>query len=247
MNSNKLKIEIWSDLVCPFCYIGKRELENALESLEKTQAVEIEWKSFELMPDLPDNYDKSSYQFFAEKYGTSLAQAKMAHLQVAQRAKSLGLDYQFDKTQLVKTQKAHQFLHFAKTKNKQTQAKERLFQAFFTEGKKLDAEHTLIALGKELGFEPTEIETIFKQKLYLKEIENDIEEARKIGVRGVPFFVFEGKYAVSGAQPKEAFVSVLQKTFEMLAKKSNDMAAAQTEGKTDTTGQAACRVGDDCL
>lgn len=210
----KMKIEIWSDVVCPFCYIGKREFEKALGQFADTNFVQIEWKSFQLMPDMPTNYDKSSYQYFADKYGTSMKEAKEAHESVTNRASTLGLNYQFDIAKPANTLKAHQLIHFAKLHGKQDEAEEILFRSYFTEGKNLNDIATLLEIAQTIGLDTAELKPLLENDALKEAVQKDIVEAQNIGVRGVPFFVFDRKYAVSGAQASDAFLQTLEKAFE---------------------------------
>ncbi len=208
-----MKIEIWSDIVCPFCYIGKREFENALSQFSDADNVEIEWKSFQLAPDMPSNNNQSAYDYFAEKYSVSKDESIKAHNQVAARAKGLGLDYNFEKAITVNTAKAHQFIHFAKEHGKQDEAKEMLFKSYFTDGKNLDDLETLLELAKKLSLNQEALKKALIDEKFKDAINADINEGRKLGVRGVPFFVFDRKYAISGAQESQAFLETLEKTF----------------------------------
>lgn len=205
-----MKIEIWSDIMCPFCYIGKRQLEAALEQFPNND-FEIEWKSFQLDPTITPQSGKDVYTFLAERKGMSLEQSKEMHKGVAERAKSVGLDYNFDKTVISNSLEAHRIIQLAKTKKLGDQMEEIFFKAYFTEGRDLNDGPTLIELAEKAGLNKNDvIEVLESDHLYLKEVQNDISEAQQIGVQGVPFFVFDRKYAVSGAQPVEAFVQTIQ-------------------------------------
>lgn len=205
-----MKIEIWSDIMCPFCYIGKRQLEAALEQFPNND-FEIEWKSFQLDPTITPQSGKDVYTFLAERKGMSLEQSKEMHKGVAERAKSVGLDYNFDKTVISNSLEAHRIIQLAKTKKLGDQMEEIFFKAYFTEGRDLNDGPTLIELAEKAGLNKNDvIEVLESDHLYLKEVQNDITEAQQIGVQGVPFFVFDRKYAVSGAQPVEAFVQTIQ-------------------------------------
>lgn len=208
-----MKIEIWSDVVCPFCYIGKRELEKALAQFPDREKIEIEWKSFELAPDVEYDPKKSVYQYLAEKYGYSLEQSKASHDQLAARAKGLGLEYNFDKAVMANTMLAHQLLHFAKEQGKQNEAEELLFRAYFTEGKNLEDIPTLVKIGVTLGFDAAALKSALENGDYVNQVNLDIAESRQIGVRGVPFFLFDGKYVVSGAQEHDTFLGALEQSF----------------------------------
>ncbi|MFD1604320.1 DsbA family protein [Flavobacterium artemisiae] len=205
-----MKIEIWSDIMCPFCYIGKRQLESALASFPDSD-FEIEWKSFQLDPTITSQPDQDVYTFLAERKGMSIEQSKEMHKGVAERAKSVGLDYNFDKAVISNSLNAHRIIQLAKTKNLGDQMEEIFFKAYFTDGEDLNNGLTLIKLGIDAGLAENEIrEVLESDNLFIKEVESDIKEAGEIGVQGVPFFVFDRKYAVSGAQPVEAFVKTIE-------------------------------------
>lgn len=210
----KMKIEIWSDVMCPFCYIGKRHLEEALKEFEERDQIEIAWKSFQLNPDLPEQADpeKNVYQHLAEAKGISYEQSVQMHQNVVEMAKNAGLDYNFDKAVVANSFKSHRLLQIAKTKGLGDALEERLFSAYFTEGKDTSSDSVLIELGKEIGLSEAEVNEALTNHTYADLVKDDIQESRQIGVTGVPFFVFDRKYAVSGAQPPEVFSQVLEKS-----------------------------------
>src|SRR5690554_643819 len=148
---NKMKVEIWSDVMCPFCYIGKRNLEKALSQFSDKEHIEVIWKSYLLDPNAPETNDKSYAQYLVEHKGMSREQVDGMLAQLTQTAKQAGLDYDFDKAQLVSSNKAHQVIQMAKTKNLGDQAEEIMFKAFFTEGKNIADKSSLIAIGEEIG------------------------------------------------------------------------------------------------
>ncbi|OXA75678.1 protein disulfide-isomerase [Flavobacterium aquidurense] len=206
-----MKIEIWSDIMCPFCYIGKRQLETALEAFPGND-FEIEWKSFQLDPTITSQSGKDVYTFLAERKGISVEQSKEMHKGVVERAKSVGLDYHFDKAIISNSLTAHRIIHLAKAKKLGDEMEEIFFKAYFTNGKDLNDSQTLIELGIQAGLDSNEVkEVVENENLYLSDVKGDIKEAQEIGVQGVPFFVFDRKYAVSGAQPVEAFVNTIKK------------------------------------
>lgn len=209
-----MKIEIWSDIMCPFCYIGKRQLETALEQFPN-QEIEIEWKSFQLDPTITPQSGKDVYTFLAERKGMSIEQSKEMHKGVAERAKSVGLDYDFDKAVISNSLTAHRIIQLAKTKKLGDEMEEIFFKAYFTEGRDLNDGPTLIELAEKAGLNKNEIlEVLQSEDLFLNEVQSDITEAQQIGVQGVPFFVFDRKYAVSGAQPVEAFVNTIKEVLK---------------------------------
>jgi predicted DsbA family dithiol-disulfide isomerase len=209
-----MKIEIWSDIMCPFCYIGKRQLESALTAFPNDE-FEIEWKSFQLDPTITPQSGKDVYTFLAERKGMSLEQSIEMHKGVVERAKSVGLDYHFDKAIISNSLTAHRIIQLAKTKKLGDEMEEIFFKAYFTEGRDLNDAATLIELGVKAGLDTNEIqEVVENQDLFLKDVKFDISEAQEIGVQGVPFFVFDRKYAVSGAQPVEAFVNTIKEVLK---------------------------------
>lgn len=209
-----MKVEIWSDVVCPFCYIGKRKFEKALDAFSNKEQVEVVWRSFQLDPTTKSNPDKSVIASLAEKKGLTLEQSEQMHAQVTAMAKEVGLDYQMDKSVIANTFDAHRLSHLAAIQGLQDKLEERLFSAYFTEGKDIGNKDTLVALAKEVGLDDTDVKNMLQTNAYSDKVQADILEAQQVGVRGVPFFVFDNKYAVSGAQPSDVFTQVLSKVWE---------------------------------
>jgi predicted DsbA family dithiol-disulfide isomerase len=211
----KMKVEVWSDIMCPFCYIGKRNYENALEKFSNKNYVDIEWHSFQLDPTIPKNTGKKEnvYQYLADKKGISYEQSAKLHESLIQTAKKAGLDYRFDQAIVANSFDAHRMIQLAKSKGLGDEAEEKLFRAYFTEGRDFGDHETLIAIGKEIGLAEGDIKMALNSDEYAAKVETDIQEADELGIRGVPFFVFDRKYAVSGAQPPEHFLQALQQSF----------------------------------
>jgi predicted DsbA family dithiol-disulfide isomerase len=210
---NKMKVEIWSDVMCPFCYIGKRKFEAALNQFPEKENIQIIWKSFQLSPDMKTDPGKNINQFLAAHKGITLQEAKHMNDYVTQLAAKVGLVYDFDKAIVANSFNAHRLVHFAKHHGKQNEAEEQLFKAYFTDGKNTDDIATLIKLGTEIGLDATALKTVLETDKYAEDVKADIQEAHQIGVRGVPFFVFDRKYAVSGAQESPVFLQTLEKSF----------------------------------
>lgn len=234
-----MKIEIWSDIVCPFCYIGKRRFEEALASFEGKENLEIEWKSFQLNPNTVTDTETSVHQNLANHKGISVEHAKQMGDQVSSMAKDVGLDYDFDKAVVANTLNAHRLLHFAKTKNLQNEMKERLLKAYFTEGHNVDDTDTLMSLGSQVGLDPQEIKEMLVSESYKEEVRHDIYEAQQLRIQGVPFFVFNRKYGISGAQQAEAFTQTLDKSYSEWAQESNQSPLVTIQGDS-------CDVGGNC-
>ncbi len=212
--ADKMIVEVWSDVMCPFCYIGKRKFETALASFKDKEKVAVVWKSFQLAPDLITAPEKNAYDYLSEKKGMSIAEAKDISAHVTEMAKEVGLDYYFEKTIVANSFKAHCFTHFAKQYNKQNQVEEKLFEAYFTLGLNIDDNDVLIAIGEEIGLDKTLLAEALVSDLYADEVRKDIYEAQQVGARGVPFFVFDRKYAISGAQEVLVFEKTLNKSFD---------------------------------
>jgi predicted DsbA family dithiol-disulfide isomerase len=213
--SEPIKIDIWSDIACPWCYIGKRHLESGLAALgDDAPDVEIEYHSFELSPDTPLDFEGSTVEYLSERKGMPVAQVEQMLEHVTSVAAKAGLDYHFDKVAHTKTLKGHELLHLAKAHGTQLEMKERLLKAYFTEGGRVNRIDELVAYADELGLDPVEARDALESGRYAADVQADIAQARAYGISGVPFFVFEGKYGVSGAQPAEVFSQVLTQVAE---------------------------------
>ena len=206
----KITVEIWSDVMCPFCYIGKRQFEAALAQFPQREQVEVVWRSFQLDPGLQTDPSKSVLQSLAENKGWSLAQTRQAMEQVTQMAASVGLTYDFERAVVANSFDAHRFTHLAKKHGLQNEAEERLFAAYFSEGKNTADHATLTQLGQDIGLQRAELEQALASEAFAEEVRQDIFRARQVGVNGVPFFVFQNKYAVSGARGSELFLQALE-------------------------------------
>lgn len=209
-----MKVEIWSDIMCPFCYIGKRKFESALAQFEHKDDVDIVWKSFQLNPDMKTEAGKNINQYLAEIKGWSVEQAKEMNDRVTEMAKQVGLEYDLNKAVVANSFNAHRLIQFAKNTGKGDAAEERLFKAYFTEGKNVDDLHVLSQLAGEIGLNITAVEEVLKSAAFSDEVQQDVYEAQQVGVRGVPFFVLGNKYAVSGAQESATFLQALKTTWD---------------------------------
>lgn len=213
MSNNKIKIEVWTDVMCPWCYIGKRRFEKALSQFGHKDKIEVEWKSFQLNPSMKTEPNKSINQYLAEIKGWSVEYAQQMHDHVTQLAKKEGLSYNFDKAVVANSFDAHRLLQFAKTKNKGEEMEERLFKAYFEEGKNVADHDTLTELGEEIGLNKEEIKTMWASGTFTDEVKKDLQEANEIGCTGVPFFVINRKYGISGAQEAGTFLKAMEKAF----------------------------------
>ncbi|MGN6522008.1 MAG: DsbA family oxidoreductase [Actinomycetes bacterium] len=208
-----MRIEIWSDVVCPWCYIGKRRLEKALAQFPHRDEVEVTWRSFQLDPSTPKTWAggrPGTTERLAEKYGVSVAEADAMQQRVAEVAAADGLDYRLDDALPANTIDAHRLLHFAADRGRQDQLKERLLAAYFVEGRDVADHDTLASLAAEVGLPHDEAATVLRDpSRYETAVADDIAQAREFGAGGVPFFVFDRRFAVSGAQPVEVFTQAL--------------------------------------
>ena len=205
-----MKVEIWSDVVCPWCYIGKRHFEQALESFEHRDEVEVTWRAFELDPGHPRSYDGDLSQALAEKYGTSLEQARAMVDGMIERARGVGLEYDLHRAKPTNTFDAHRLIHLAADRGLQDVAEERLFTAYMTEGADVGDHPTLVRLAGDIGLDEAEAEAVLAGGDYADAVREDERRAGQIGVTGVPFFVIDGAFGISGAQPAELMLSGLR-------------------------------------
>ena len=206
-----MKVEIWSDVMCPFCYIGKRRFEEALAQFNSADEVEIVWKSYQLNPDLKTDPSINIHQYLADAKGWHLDQARQMNQQVTEMAESVGLTYDFDRAIVANSFDAHRLSHLAAQHGLGNAAEEALFKAYFTEGKNIADKETLIELGESIGLAAADVKQMLSTDAFADAVKHDIAEAQQLGVRGVPFFVFDRKFAVSGAQPTEVFLQTLEK------------------------------------
>lgn len=239
---HKMKVEIWSDIMCPFCYIGKRHYEAAISRFADSSDIELEWHSFQLDPGIPAKMEKQVgvYQYLAERKGISYDESAKMHGHVVDMAKHAGLTYNFDKAVVANSFDAHRMIQMAKSKGLGDAAEERLFKAYFTEGKNFGDPVVLVELGKDIGLTADEVKTALDDNAYADKVNQDIQEAQKIGVRGVPFFVFDRKYAVSGAQPADSFLEVLEKSFGEW-RKANPVSELKISEGPSCTPDGECR------
>lgn len=204
-----MKIDIWSDVVCPFCYIGKRRLEAALAEFPHRDDVEVAWHSFELDPTAEAAAAGSLPDRLARKYGMSREQAVASSENLAANAATVGLDFRWEQARPGNTFDAHRLIHLAGASGLAGAAKERLLRAYFTEGRAIGDRDTLVELATEVGLDPAAVRQVLESEDYAEAVRADEEQARAYGINGVPFFVLDEKYGISGAQPTEVFTQAL--------------------------------------
>lgn len=208
----RLLVEVWSDLVCPWCYLGKRRLESALDRFEHADRVDLVWRSFELEPDAPREAE-SRRALLVSRYGMTAEQAAERDAQMTALAAEEGLEYRPDLAQLGNTFDAHRVLHAARAAGLQGQANERLLRGYFSEGRKLTDVDTLVELAADAGLDPETARTALADGSFAEDVREDEREAAAIGITGVPFFVLNRRYAVSGAQPSDLLLQALERTW----------------------------------
>jgi predicted DsbA family dithiol-disulfide isomerase len=209
-----LKVEIWSDIACPFCYIGKRQFEAALNRFKHKDPVEVVYRSFELDPNAKRDNDFDVYDMLAGKYGMTREQAISANDGVAKQAQSVGLTFRFDTMILTNTFDAHRMTHFAAKYGKMKEMTERLFQAYFSNSLHVGDREVLAGLAADIGLDKAEAAAVLAGGDFTDHVRADEQEARKFGINGVPFFVINRKYGVSGAQASDVFLNALQQAWD---------------------------------
>ena len=206
--SEAIKVDIWSDVQCPWCYIGKRKFEAAVAGFDGE--VDVEYHSFELAPDTPVDFEGSPKDYLAQRRGISADQVDQMLERVTGIAASVGLDYDYDHVHQTNTIKAHELLHYAKSKGRQLDMKERLLKAYFIDGRHVGRIEDLADLAAEIGLDRDEVVRVLTDETYLADVKADVAQAETYGINGVPFFVFAEKYGVSGAQDAATFANVLE-------------------------------------
>lgn len=209
----KMKIEIWSDVMCPFCYIGKRRFEDALQQFEHKDEVEVEWKSFQLNPNMETDPGLNINQYLSDVKGWNIDYARSMNNRLTEMAAQVGLTYDFDKAVVANSFNAHRLSHFAKKHGLGDAMEEALFKAYFTDGENIDDKHTLTELGVSIGLHADTIRQILDSNEFADAVKHDIAEAQYLGISGVPFYVMNQKYGVSGAQAVPVFSETLEKSF----------------------------------
>jgi len=205
--STPIKIDIWSDIACPWCYIGKRRLESAVADFDGD--VEVEYHSYELAPDTPEDFAGTHAEYLEQK-GFPASQIGDMLARVSGVAETVGLHYDYDANQPTRTLKAHELLHFAKAQGRQVEMKERLLAGYFERGEHVGRIDELVRMAEEVGLDGAAARTALESGEFAAAVQADIQQAAAYGIRGVPFFVIDGKYGISGAQESAVFLNVLK-------------------------------------
>nr|WP_298893845.1 DsbA family oxidoreductase [uncultured Acinetobacter sp.] len=208
-----MRVDIWSDVVCPFCYIGKKRLEKAAE--QAGVELEVHWHSFQLDADAPKRQEISNSERLAQKYGRSLAEVEEMQRNIADMAKAEGIEFNWQNANSGNTLDAHRIIHLAQSKGLGSEAKEAFFYSYMTDGLAIGERETLEDVASRIGLNPVEVDDVLDSDEYADFVKFDEATARdQLNVTGVPFFVFDQRIALSGAQPTEVFVQVLEKALE---------------------------------
>lgn len=204
-----IKIEVWSDINCPFCYIGKRHLESALQAFQKSNNIEVVWKSFELDPSSNPPKGADNTDLLAKKYGRDRQWAMQMNEKLTHMAAQAGLHFHLDKVIAANSFNAHRLIHLAKTHGLSEKIKEKLLAAKFVEGEDIGDNETLRKAAISIGLDSLEVTEVLESDLFGEKVRADEEEARALGIKGVPFFLFNKQKAISGAQGPEVFLAAL--------------------------------------
>lgn len=215
-----MQIDIWSDVACPWCFIGKRRFETALRAWEHRDEVEVTWHSFQLDPTLPEHYDGTEVEYLASRKGMPVEQVRQMFAHVTEQAAGEGLAYDFDRLVVANSLGAHQLLHLAKASEDRAPGtadavKEALLSGHFEHGTDIGDIDALVAIGTGAGLEEQEIRSALADERYLPAVRADIQQAQELGVNGVPFFVFDMRLGLSGAQPASTFTQALERAREL--------------------------------
>lgn len=241
-----MKIEIWSDFVCPFCYIGKRKLEQSLETFAYRNDIVVEFKSYQLDPNAEEKPNQNMYEYLSNTKGIPIEQIKQMSKQIEKQAADVGLTYHFDTMQHTNTFTAHRLVKYATRLGKGNHMAEALMHAFFTDSQLISDHETLQTLASKIGLNKKNVAEVICTNSYARDVKDDQHQAREMGVKGVPFFVFNEKYALSGAQPKEVFAQVLEQVWQE-AKMENRLQSLNPKGSKTMycTDEGCCEMEEE--
>ena len=234
-----MKIEIWSDIACPWCYVGKRRFESAVAQFEHRDELEVTWRSFELDPSSPRAREGSQLEHLAAKYGMPLAQAEAMNARMTDAAAGEGLDFHLDRVRMGNTFDAHRLVHLAHEAGLQDAMKERLMRAYFVEGLAITEVDVLVALGVEVGLDEARVRSVLADEEFSAAVRTDEARARALGINGVPFFVIDERYGVSGAQPAEVLLGALRQAH---GERSVVMVGGAGDADAQQCGEDGCEV-----
>ena len=207
-----IQVEIWSDIFCPFCFIGKKNFEAALKAYSGSEKIEVVWRSFELDPNAKKSQQAKIYDLIAKKYGRTVEWAKENNQRLTAQGKTMEIDFDFEAIIPSNSFDAHRLLHLARTQNKQNETADLLFKAYFSEGKDIAMHAVLLEVAQQAGLDVEKAKKVLEGKELEGDVRSEQQEAQELGISGVPAFVFNRKFLVSGAQPVEAFLEVLNES-----------------------------------
>lgn len=233
-----MKIEIWSDVACPWCYIGKRRFETALKAFPHRDSVDVQWRSYQLDPSLPEHYDGTELSYLSERKGMDPAQLAGMFAHVTEQAAAEGLHYKFDDVVVANSFNAHQLLHLANAHGAGDAVKEALLSAHFEHGVDIGSREELVRIGSAAGLTAADIHAALDTEQYADEVRQDFAEARALGVTGVPFFVIDRKYGISGAQPAEMFTQALEQAWQ----EAHPLTMVAADSGAEACGPDGCAV-----
>jgi len=205
-----MRVDVWSDVVCPWCFIGLANLGEALTAFEHEDEVEVVLHSFQLDPGAPARDEQPLVERLATKYGTTVGQVRTQQERIVSLGAERGIDFRFDQAIGGNTFDAHRLLHLARLRGVQIELKHRLGRAYFTDGEPIGEATTLRAAAVDVGLDPAEVDAVLAGAAFSDEVREDLESAKRVGVAGVPFFVVDGRLGISGAQPPESLLAVLE-------------------------------------
>ncbi len=231
-----MKIEIWSDIACPWCYVGKRRFERAVGSFTHRDELDVVWRSFELDPTAKRKYEKPQAELLAAKYRVTLERAEAMDANMTAEAKKEGLDFRFDRVQVGNTFDAHRLIHFAAIEGKRNAMVERLFRAYLTDGEAIGDIDVLVRLATDVGLNAGAAHEVLESDAFAEDVRADEERARSFGISGVPFFAIDERYGVSGAQPPEVLLDALRQAW-------SEMAVSPAATSTASTSADGCEDG----
>lgn len=238
----KMKVEIWSDVMCPFCYIGKHVYESALEQFPHKELIDTEWMSYQLDPEIPERMAEkvNTYNYLASRKKMDYEEVIDMHKGILEMAKENELQFNFDKTIVANTFKAHRIIQLAKEKGLSGDAEDALFRAFFVEGEDIADDNALIRIGIAIGLSEEDVKLALTEEIYAYRVKQDIQEAHNIGLTGVPFFVFNRRYGISGAEPLWVFTKTFDQAYEEWEKERSSQ-------RLDVTSGQSCDIGGECI
>ena len=221
-----MNVDIWSDIACPWCFIGKRRFERALAEFPHRDEVTVTWHSYQLDPTIPEHYDGSELDYLAKVKRMDPAQVRGMLDHVTSTAETEGLQYDFNTLVVANSFAAHELLHLAKERGVAGTVKEALLSAHFEKGQDIGDRQVLVAIGASAGLDASEVNAALDSRRYREAVDDDIRKARSLGIQGVPFFVIENKWGISGAQPAELFSQALDQAW----RETNPLVMVQADG-----------------